>query len=74
MGSWTSAAWMSLRKLVKVILVALIVAAFKSMLIFPIDNTTNLLVFRLGCSRSAYLVSGGPNRSTWNQPRETPFE
>ena len=22
----------------------------------------------------AYLVSGGPNRSTWNQPRETPFE
>ena len=64
-------------KLVKVILVALIVAAFKSMLIFPIDNTTNLLVFSgsvLLLALSAYLVSGGPNRSTWNQPRETPFE
>ena len=50
-------------KLVKVIVVALIVAAFKSMLIFPIDNTTNLLVFSgsvLLLALSAYLVAGGP--------------
>ncbi|MEN9767174.1 MAG: hypothetical protein RLZZ32_1134 [Cyanobacteriota bacterium] len=59
-------------KLVKVIVVALIVSAFKSMLIFPIDNTTNLLVFSgsvLLLSLSAYLVAGGPNR---RQPTDSP--
>lgn len=50
-------------KLVKVIVVALIVAAFKAMLVFPIDNTNNLLVFSgsvLMLSLSAYLVAGAP--------------
>ena len=59
-------------KLVKVIVVALIVAAFKSMLIFPINDTTNLLVFSgsvLLLSLSAYLVAGGPNR---RQPSDSP--
>lgn len=53
-------------KLVKVIVVALIVAAFKAMLIFPIDNTTNLLVFSgsvLLLALSAWLVAGGHDRS-----------
>lgn len=52
-------------KLVKVIVVALIVAAFKAMLIFPIDNTTNLLVFSgsvLLLALSAWLVAGGHER------------
>ena len=51
-------------KLVKVIVVALIVAAFKSMLIFPINDTTNLLVFSgsvLLLALSAWLVAGGPH-------------
>jgi uncharacterized membrane protein YqhA len=50
-------------KLVKVIVVALIVAAFKAMLIFPINSTTNLLVFSgsvLLLALSAWLVAGGP--------------
>ena len=50
-------------KLVKVIVVALIVAAFKAMLVFPISNTTNLLVFSgsvLLLALSAWLVAGGP--------------
>ena len=50
-------------KLVKVIVVALIVAAFKAMLVFPIDNTSNLLVFSgsvLLLALSAWLVAGGP--------------
>ena len=49
-------------KLVKVIVVALIVAAFKAMLIFPINNTTNLLVFSGSVfllALSAWLVAGG---------------
>jgi uncharacterized membrane protein YqhA len=49
-------------KLVKVIVVALIVAAFKAMLIFPITNTTNLLVFSGSVfllALSAWLVAGG---------------
>ena len=49
-------------KLVKVIVVALIVSAFKAMLIFPIDSTTNLLVFSgsvLLLALSAWLVAGG---------------
>ena len=49
-------------KLVKVIVVALIVAAFKAMLIFPITGTTNLLVFSgsvLLLALSAWLVAGG---------------
>jgi uncharacterized membrane protein YqhA len=53
-------------KLVKVIVVALIVAAFKSMLLFPINSTTTLLVFSgsvLLLALSAWLVAGGPNRS-----------
>jgi uncharacterized membrane protein YqhA len=48
-------------KLVKVIVVALIVAAFKAMLIFPITSTTNLLVFSgsvLLLALSAWLVAG----------------
>ena len=47
-------------KLVKVIVVALIVSGFKSMLVFPIDGTTSLLVFSgsvLLLALSAYLVS-----------------
>jgi len=51
-------------KLVKVIVVALIVAAFKAMLVFPITSTTNLLVFSgsvLLLALSAWLVAGGPN-------------
>ena len=50
-------------KLVKVIVVALIVAAFKAMLVFPITSTTNLLVFSgsvLLLALSAWLVAGGP--------------
>ena len=50
-------------KLVKVIVVALIVAAFKAMLIFPINSTNNLLVFSgsvLLLALSAWLVAGGP--------------
>lgn len=50
-------------KLVKVIVVALIVAAFKAMLVFPIDTTSNLLVFSgsvLLLALSAWLVAGGP--------------
>jgi len=50
-------------KLVKVIVVALIVAAFKAMLIFPITSTTNLLVFSGSVfllALSAWLVAGGP--------------
>ena len=50
-------------KLVKVIVVALIVAAFKAMLVFPISTTTNLLVFSgsvLLLALSAWLVAGGP--------------
>jgi len=49
-------------KLVKVIVVALIVSAFKAMLIFPITSTTNLLVFSgsvLLLALSAWLVAGG---------------
>ena len=49
-------------KLVKVIVVALIVSGFKSMLVFPINSTTNLLVFSgsvLLLALSAYLVSKG---------------
>jgi uncharacterized membrane protein YqhA len=50
-------------KLVKVIVVALIVSAFKAMLVFPIHNsTTNLLVFSgsvLLLALSAWLVAGG---------------
>lgn len=49
-------------KLVKVIVVALIVAAFKAMLIFPITSTTNLLVFSGSVfllALSAWLVAGG---------------
>ena len=45
------------------IVVALIVAAFKAMLVFPIDNTSNLLVFSgsvLLLALSAWLVAGGP--------------
>jgi uncharacterized membrane protein YqhA len=48
-------------KLVKVIVVALIVAAFKAMLIFPITSTTNLLVFSGSVfllALSAWLVAG----------------
>ena len=48
-------------KLVKVIVVALIVSAFKAMLIFPITSTTNLLVFSgsvLLLALSAWLVAG----------------
>lgn len=51
-------------KLVKVIVVALIVAAFKSMLVFTIAGPTSLLMF---CSSvlllalSAWLVAGGPH-------------
>lgn len=50
-------------KLVKVIVVALIVSAFKSMLVFPITSTTNLLVFSgsvLLLALSAFLVASGP--------------
>lgn len=50
-------------KLVKVIVVALIVAGFKAMLVFPIDSTSNLLVFSgsvLLLALSAWLVAGGP--------------
>jgi uncharacterized membrane protein YqhA len=53
-------------KLVKVIVVALIVAAFKAMLVFPIDSTNNLLVFSgsvLLLALSAWLVAGGPSRN-----------
>ncbi|MEY4297151.1 MAG: hypothetical protein RLZZ423_330 [Cyanobacteriota bacterium] len=53
-------------KLVKVIVVALIVAAFKAMLVFPIESTTTLLVFSgsvLLLALSAWLVAGGPGRS-----------
>jgi uncharacterized membrane protein YqhA len=53
-------------KLVKVIVVALIVAAFKAMLIFPINSTSNLLVFSgsvLLLALSAWLVAGGPGGS-----------
>jgi uncharacterized membrane protein YqhA len=49
-------------KLVKVIVVALIVAAFKAMLIFPINSTTNLLVFSGSVfllALSAWLMAGG---------------
>jgi len=49
-------------KLVKVIVVALIVAGFKAMLVFPINTTTNLLVFSgsvLLLALSAWLVAGG---------------
>ena len=49
------------QKLVKVIVVALIVSAFKAMLIFPIDSTTNLLVFSGSVfllALSAWLVAG----------------
>ena len=49
-------------KLVKVIVVALIVSAFKAMLIFPINSTTNLLVFSGSVfllALSAWLVAGG---------------
>jgi len=52
-------------KLVKVIVVALIVAAFKAMLVFPIDSTNTLLVFSgsvLLLALSAWLVAGGPGR------------
>jgi|LauGreDrversion4_2_1035121.scaffolds.fasta_scaffold60044_3 uncharacterized membrane protein YqhA len=52
-------------KLVKVIVVALIVAAFKAMLVFPIDSTNTLLVFSgsvLLLAFSAWLVAGGPGR------------
>ena len=48
-------------KLVKVIVVALIVSAFKAMLIFPITSTTNLLVFSGSVfllALSAWLVAG----------------
>jgi uncharacterized membrane protein YqhA len=48
-------------KLVKVIVVALIVSAFKAMLIFPINSTTNLLVFSGSVfllALSAWLVAG----------------
>lgn len=51
-------------KLVKVIVVALIVAAFKSMLDFPIAGPTSLLVFSgsvLLLALSAWLVAGGPH-------------
>jgi uncharacterized membrane protein YqhA len=53
-------------KLVKVIVVALIVSAFKSMLVFPINSTSNLLVFSgsvLLLALSAYLVAGGPRKA-----------
>jgi uncharacterized membrane protein YqhA len=51
-------------KLVKVIVVALIVAGFKAMLVFPITTPSNLLVFSasvLLLALSAYLVAGNPN-------------
>ncbi|WP_315855787.1 YqhA family protein [Vulcanococcus limneticus] len=51
-------------KLVKVIVVALIVAAFKSMLDFPIAGPTSLLMFSgsvLLLALSAWLVAGGPH-------------
>jgi uncharacterized membrane protein YqhA len=55
-------------KLVKVIVVALIVSAFKAMLVFPIHNsTTNLLVFSgsvLLLALSAWLVAGGKKPPT----------
>ncbi|NDG74036.1 MAG: YqhA family protein [Synechococcaceae bacterium WB8_1B_136] len=50
-------------KLVKVIVVALIVAGFKAMLVFPISTPNNLLVFSasvLLLALSAWLVAGGP--------------
>ena len=50
-------------KLVKVIVVALIVSAFKAMLKFPIDSANNLLVFSgsvLLLALSAYLVASSP--------------
>ena len=50
-------------KLVKVLVVALIVSAFKAMLVFPISSTTNLLVFSgsvLLLALSAWLMAGGP--------------
>ncbi|MDA0718400.1 MAG: YqhA family protein [Cyanobacteria bacterium] len=53
-------------KLVKVIVVALIVAAFKVMLIFPITSTTNLLVFSGSVfllALSAWLVAVGKSSS-----------
>ena len=46
----------------KVIVVALIVSAFKAMLIFPINSTTNMLVFSGSVfllALSAWLVAGG---------------
>ena len=49
-------------KLVKVIVVALIVSAFKAMLVLPIDSATNLLIFSasvLLLALSAFLVTGG---------------
>ena len=52
-------------KLVKVIVVALIVSAFKAMLVFPISTTTNLLVFSgsvLLLALSAWLVAGSHER------------
>lgn len=50
-------------KLVKVIVVALIVAAFKAMLSFPITDGTSLVFFCasvLLLAVSGYLVTGGP--------------
>jgi uncharacterized membrane protein YqhA len=47
-------------KLVKVIVVALIVTAFKKMIVFPLDGSANLLIFSgsvLLLSLSAYLVT-----------------
>ena len=53
-------------KLVKVIVVALIVSAFKAMLVLPIDSPTNLLIFSasvLLLALSAFLVTGGKKPS-----------
>jgi uncharacterized membrane protein YqhA len=53
-------------KLVKVIVVALIVSAFKAMLVLPIDSPTNLLIFSasvLLLALSAFLVTSGKKPS-----------